>query len=387
MSVPPKILMVLNDKAWFWSHRLPLAEGIIKEGWNLTVAAAGVSDDPGFETKTIKAIDLKAHGKGFNLLTELQLLISIFKAIKAAQPDLIHAITLRHAFYTGLAARLSGDKQCIFTIAGLGSLFSAESKKAKIMRLLALPFFRFAFHHKNAHIIFQNPDDAKAFQDCGAADSARSTIIKGSGVDLNKFKETPLPEGPPVFLFSSRLIREKGLREYVQAARLVKQKHKNASFLVAGDTNNTNPNSHTEDEVQAWHDDGSIEWLGHVDDMPTMLQGCHVFVLPSYYREGVPKVVLEAMATGRPIITTNMPGCRETVEDGINGFLVPPKDARALADQMNHILDDKDRLAAMGTASRAKAQAEFGVDSVVKRTLDVYKSCLNLIADKVRLVA
>ncbi len=368
-----KVLMVLNDLAWFWSHRLPLANGILARGWDLTVATHGAASDEKMKAMGVEGIDLADPGEKLNPIAELKLIASIAKAIRNADADIIHAITLRHAFYTGLMARLFGhQKKIIFTIAGLGSFFSSQKLSTKILRVFIIPFMRFAFRHKNAAIIFQNPDDFKLMRACSAVGSSQSVIIRGSGVDLQKFPFAEIPGGDPVLLFSSRLLKEKGLGEFVSAARLLKEKGVKARFEVAGAASDENPRCFKPQTVQAWHDEGLIHWHGQISDMPALIKQCTIFVLPSYYREGVPKVSLEALSVGRPVITTDMPGCRETVEDGVNGFLVLPKDPVELAEKIETLLSDPARLKAMGKASRAKAESEFGVDFVVERTLEIY---------------
>lgn len=375
MSQDPKtILMILNDMAWFWSHRLTLAKAILKEGYGLTLAVENAEDDKKMQDMGIQAHNLRGYDKGFNPLAELLLLFSIYKAIKTTKPDIVHAITLRHAFYAGIAARILRHPQSVFTIAGLGSLFAADSAKAKILRFIAMPVFRFAFRHKGAKLIFQNPDDYQIMIDRGAVHADQCVIIKGSGVDLTQFPYTAQPHNDiPIMLFSSRLIAEKGLDDYVEASRILKEKGVKARFLVAGDTAHKNPKNMDPKQVQAWHDERLIEWLGNVDDMPQRLQACDVFILPSYYREGVPKVILEALSTGRPIITTDKPGCRETVDDGVNGFKIPAKDGEAIAEKIETLLADRHMMNAMGAASRKKAENEFSVESVVERTLQCYR--------------
>ncbi|MEM6780548.1 MAG: glycosyltransferase family 4 protein, partial [Pseudomonadota bacterium] len=372
MTQRPQVLMVLNDMAWFWSHRLPLAQGILDKSWKLKVATAGASQDQKMKEMGVHGVELVEHG---HLLSEFALIASIFKTLRMHKPDIVHAITLRHAFYTALISRLFGYNG-IYTIAGLGSVFSSNTLKAHAIRFVLSLFFRLAFRHKKARIIFQNPDDFKAMRDNHAVGSSQSTIIKSSGVDLSNFAFSNMPTGVPRILFSSRLIKEKGLHEFVEASRLLKAKGIDAKFEVAGMPYPKNPNSHSESEVQAWHDEGLIHWHRQVSDMPNLMRETTLFVLPSYYREGVPKVVIEAMASGRPIITTDMPGCRETVEDGVNGFLVLPKDAQSLAEKIESLLANRTLMEAMGKASRAKAEKEFAVEKVVEETLKIYDQAI-----------
>lgn len=359
--------MFLNDIDWFWSHRLPLAKAILQRGWTLHLATAGADKDHDVSAMGVTGHNIAAHGAGINPLAEARLLLSLVRVIRAVKPDMIHAITLRHALYAGLAARLVRHRAIIFTLAGLGSLFA----EGGILKTLTLPLFRFAFRHKGAYVIFQNPDDREVMEKAGAVYPGHAALIRSSGVDVNAFAFSPLPPASekPVVLFSSRLIREKGIEDFVAAARTLKGR---AHFVVAGDVYDKNPHSLKREQVQAWHDEGIIEWRGHVADMPALFKTCTLFVLPSYYREGVPKVIIEAMAAGRPVITCDTPGCRETVAPGGNGLLIPPRDPKALADAITTLLNDPQRMTAMGRAGRARAEGEFSVESVVSRTLEVY---------------
>ena len=263
-------------------------------------------------------------------------------------------------------ARLCGHKKVVFTLAGLGSLFAGDSLLKKIIT----PLFRYAFRHDGAHVIFQNPDDFNVMKKAGLINPDRSTLIKSSGVDLLEFSFSNIQNtDKPIILFSSRLIRAKGVEDFVEAARLFKGK---ARFQIAGDVYDKNPESLSHEEVQAWNDAGIVEWLGQVSDMPSTLKSCTIFVLPSYYREGVPKVIIEAMATGRPVITCDTPGCRETVKHGENGLLIPPQNPAALVKAIQSLLDDPSKMEDMGAKGRAIAEKEFSVESVVSRTLEVY---------------
>jgi glycosyltransferase involved in cell wall biosynthesis len=372
-----KILLVINDMERFWSHRKPLAMAIQQRGWDVVVVAPEIEKErSALKELGIDVYEIPKHTSGMGVGAHMRIVRAIEKAIQDINPDLVYAITLRHAFYTGLAMR-SGKigKPCVLTIAGLGALFSSNGLKAKTIRAALSPLLAFAF--KGTHLIFQNPDDMQALLNSGVAKKETSHLIKSSGVDLQQYPFTPIPENEtPMILFSSRLVREKGLADFVHASRILREKNIAARFVVAGDIYPQNPNSHTRAEVQAWHDEGVIEWLGQVSNMPLLMQDSSIFVLPSYYREGVPKVILEAMATGRPVLTTNMPGCRETVEDGVTGYLIEIKDGRDIADKVEKLLADPALMQGMGKAAHKKAQDEFSVESVVSRTLAVYDTAL-----------
>lgn len=375
MSVPKKFLMVLNHMDWFWSHRLPLVRGILAAGYNLHLAAPGAAADANVPGLGITAHNLPAHGHSINPLSHLGTLWALYRTIRTVKPDIIHAITIRYAFYTALIAKVTGAGPVVLTLAGLGTLFTGNDARSKTLRAIVLPVFTFCFARHDIHIIFQNPDDRRAFLNLGIVREEQTTIIRGSGVDLNEFPLAPEPENEtPIVLFSSRLLREKGIEDFVAAARILRHQSIPAKFVVAGGLDETRPGAITRADVDGWVADGFIEYLGNARNMPCVLAASTLVVLPSYYGEGVPKILLEAAATGRAIITCDTPGCREAVADGENGILVPPRRPDALAAAIKTLLSDKPLRMKMGQAGRARMMADFTVDIVVSRTLEIYKN-------------
>ncbi|MFA5593167.1 MAG: glycosyltransferase family 4 protein [Micavibrio sp.] len=373
-ATPPKFLLVVNDIAWFWSHRLPLAKDIMREGWDLHLATNNAGENTQIKELGITGHNLPRHTGSLNPLNQIKLGWRIFKILRRVKPEIVHAITLRHAFFTGIAAHLARTPRAVFTLAGLGPLFSSENPKIKIIRFFIVPLFRIAFGGAGRFVIFQNPDDARAMISCGAVKRERSIVIRGSGVDMNQFPFIPEPlNDVPVVLFPSRLLRAKGIGEFVHAVRILASKRIAARFQVAGDIWPGNHDSVTRTELENWKDENMIEWLGHTHDMPAVMAAANIVTLPSYYGEGVPKVLLEAAATGRAIVTTDMPGCREAVEDGITGLLIEPKDAWALADALEKLIHDRDRRIGMGRAGHARIEADFTVEKVNEATIGVYK--------------
>jgi len=360
--------------AWFWSHRQPLAKAILKRDYRLSLATSGAAHSEEVAKMNVAGYELPDHGKGIGLFFHLKILMALISVISKTKPDIIHVITLRHAFYTGIAARLIFYKPVVFTVAGLGSLFTDKSAKMNMLRSIAIPLLRLAFKGQGRFLIFQNPDDHQLMIEHGVVKDAQTTIIRGSGVDISEFPYTPESSMPerPIVLFSSRLIREKGIDDFIEAARLLKAKGTRARFQIAGDVYEKNPHSLTRDEILRLHDEGIIEWLGQVHDMPALFKKISIMVLPSYYGEGVPKILLEAAAMGRPIITCDVPGCREAVQDGVNGILVPPKSPRELSAAIERLLTDFDLRQVYGRAGRTIVEKDFHVESVVSRTLDIY---------------
>lgn len=366
-----KLLFVINHIDWFWSHRLPLARGAQDAGWDVGVAVTGAKDDSNLARAAFNGYELPASGA-------IKIIRAIHKVITCARPSIVHAITLKYAFFAGLAARFDRHVQVVHTLAGLGYLFSGEGLRPQILRALVGPFLKLALKHKRAYLIFQNPDDMALMIRYGFATAERSTLIRGSGVDLEEFPLTPLPQSPcPIVLMPTRLVHEKGIAVFIEAAKILKARGLNARFQIAGGLCLNNPSAISEREMQAMLAGSDVEWLGKITDMPRLYQGASLICYPSYYGEGVPKVLLEAAATGRAIVTTDHPGCREAVEHDQTGMLVPVKDALSCADAVQSLLQDPERLIAMSRASHDLAARDFAVESVVERTLKIYEELVS----------
>lgn len=366
-----KILYIINNIDWFWSHRLPLALAAKDAGYGVIVAASHVDE--------AQKQKLAAHGfEGVCLppadtiispFTVLRNIKAIYDVLKTHKPDILHVITIKYAFLAGLAARSCPRLKVVHTIAGLGYLFSGNDLKPRLLRLIAGLPLKLAL--SRAELIFQNPDDRDLMIERDFADKAHSHLIRGSGVDINEFSYSPPPEdGKPLVLMATRLLHDKGVAVFIEAAKIIGDK---ARFQIAGGEVTSNPLAITKDQMEAMIKDSPVEWLGRVADMPALIRQSAVFVYPSYYREGIPKVLLEAASIGRAIVTTDHPGCREAVEDGVNGFLVPIKDPNATAQATLKLLQDPALRDSMGKASRRRAEDEFNVERIVTETLGVYK--------------
>ena len=372
-----KFLLVVNDMAWFWSHRLPLAKDILNNRWDLHLATNDAENNPRIAALGIAGHNLPPHKSSLNPFNQLALAFRIFRTLQRVKPDIVHAITVRHAFFTGIASRILRTPRAVFTLAGLGPLFLSDDPKIRLIRAVIVPLFKVAFGGEGRFVIFQNPDDARALVRAGAVKKENCAVIRGSGVDPVQFAYGPEPANDtPVVLFSSRLLKAKGIGEYVHAARILKSKGVEARFQIAGDIYAGNHDSITREQLDDWISEGCIEWLGQRDDMPALMAAANIVTLPSYYGEGVPKVLLEAASTGRAIVTTDMPGCRETVEDGETGLLIEPKNAWALADGIEKLLRDKTLRQDMGRKGRARIEKDFTIETVNAKTLAVYKKLM-----------
>lgn len=302
-------------------------------------------------------------------LADLATLTALVRLFRSVRPQLVLAYTIKAVIYGSIAGRLAGVPRAASMITGLGFAFGEGNEpRRRLAKRIAKRLYRTALA-RNCRVFFQNPDDRSLFIDLGLVrDPGRAVLINGSGVDLAQFAPAP-PVLTPSFLLAARLIGEKGVRDYAAAARLLRDRHPESRCRLAGWPDGT-PDSVREDELLAWGREGSIDYLGPLEDIRPALADCAVYVLPSYYREGTPRSVLEAMAMGRPVITTDMPGCRETVEDGVNGFLVPPRDPPALAAAMSRFAESPGLIATMGAASRVRAAARYDVHSVNRTILD-----------------
>lgn len=367
------LLYVINHPDWFWSHRLPLALAAREAGYKVMVAMPGGASDSRLREMGFTGFDLPEASGASGVFKAI---LALRRLIAAQGPDIVHAITLKYAFISGLAVRLAGraNVRAVHTVAGLGYLFSGEGVKPKILRTLIGPFLKLALGGKNMRVIFQNPDDLNLFIRRGFVRPERTALIRGSGVDTSVFSPREgAEEEPPIVLMPTRLVRDKGIAVFVEAARLLKAEGVDARFQIAGGVSRSNPLALTQAEMGDLCADGAAEWLGRVEDMPGLISRAALVAYPSYYREGVPKVLLEAAAMGKAIVTTDHPGCREAVADGVNGLLFPVKDAWACAQAIQALLDDPLRRAAMGRAGRARALAEFDAKLIAAQTLGVYE--------------
>ena len=369
------LLFVVNVDWFFLSHRLPIALEAIRQGYQVHIAT-GLTDRldelqrNGLVVHPL-ALDRSSAGFGNAWRTMLQL----WQIFKAVRPDVVHLVTIKPVLLGGLVARLAGVPAVVAAVSGLGFVFMARGAKAEVRRWLVGAFYRLALGHGNLKVIFQNADDLRSLAKMAHLPGAKVAVIRGSGVDLARYAQVPLPSGVPVVLLAARLLADKGVLEFVQAARLLKQRGCNARFVLVGTVDTANPTSFTNTEVSAWVDEGAVEWWGHRADMPQVLAASQVVVLPSY-REGLPKVLIEAAACGRAVVTTDVPGCRDAIDPGITGVLVPVRNAVALANTMEALINDSVRCQVMGDAGRALAEKAFDVRQVVAAHLQIYQELI-----------
>ncbi|WP_324667969.1 glycosyltransferase family 4 protein [Geochorda subterranea] len=305
---------------------------------------------------------------GMNFVADMRSISELRRLFLSVQPDVVLGYSVKPVVYGSWAAKLAGVRRICSLISGLGYAFSGDSWKHKALRAVVRRLYKEALRWNDV-VMFQNPDDMELFrQGRIVPDSARIVVVRGSGVDLDHFRPTPLPQTGMTFLMISRLLKEKGVEEYAEAARIIRSRYPEARFLLVGPMD-SNPGGISPTDLQRWTAGGFVEYVGEVDDVRPYIRQSTVYVLPSY-REGTPRSVLEAMAMGRPIVTTDVPGCRQTVEDGLNGFLVPPRDPTALANALERFIVDSRLASRMGQASRRMAEERFDVRQVTAAMLD-----------------
>jgi glycosyltransferase involved in cell wall biosynthesis len=312
--------------------------------------------------------------RSLNVLRELTLLMHLFRLLQREQPALVHGFTIKCAVYGSLAAKMASIPARINAVAGMGYVFTSGQLKARMLRPVVRGLLRLALGGEQARLILQNSDDVKLFRQAALVDPSHIRLIRGSGVDCTSFAVASARQprdGSTRVLLASRILWDKGVGEYVAALRQLRAQGYTVHAMLAGAPDPGNPAAVPEQIIQGWVDEGLVTWLGHVDDMMALLGSVDIVVLPSY-REGLPKSLVEAAACGLPLVTTDVPGCREVVSDGIDGLLVPVRDSEAIAQAIRRLLDDPALARRLGEAARIKAQNYFDERIVIERTLAVY---------------
>ncbi|MDA5192497.1 glycosyltransferase family 4 protein [Govanella unica] len=371
-----RLVFVINRTQFFLSHRLPIAMAAAQAGYDVHVA---VADGP--DTPILKATGLSVHTipltrSAMSPRGELKTIQSLKSLYETVRPDIVHHVTIKPVLYGTLAARLAGVPAVVNAISGLGFVFTANGAKAALRRGLVSQAYRSILRHHNQRVIFQNQDDYAVFRKAGIVRPHDAFFIKGSGTDLDLFTPRPEPEGPVTIILPARLLRDKGVNEFAAAAHILKARHPSLRMVLVGESDFGNPTAVAEAQLQDWQQSGDLEWWGYQTDMPAVLAQAHVVCLPSY-REGLPKSLIDAAASGHPIVTTDVPGCRDVVTHGDNGLLVPVRDAVALADALETLILDRDLRIRMGARGRARAEAEFSLDSVIDKHLTLYDELLS----------
>ncbi len=370
-----KLFIVVNVDWFFLSHRLPVAFAAQKAGWDVTIVTADTGKLHVIEEKGLKVINLPMNRSGMNIVEELKTLNFLCKLYAKKKPDIVHHVGMKTILWGTLAAKFSKVHGVVNAISGLGGFFAEDNQGllAKIMPKV----LKFSHNRKNLLCIFQNDDDWDLYVKHGIIKHEQGRFIKGSGVDLNKFCYIPEPEeGKIKVILTARMIVEKGIFLLTEAAEHLRPKYEDkVEFQLIGGLDD-HPGAITKEQLDEVCDGKYIRWLGYRTDVNDLLEQCHVVAFPSYYMEGLPKSLIEADATGRPIITSNSVGCKETVVDGENGFLIQPRDVEALTEKLDILISNKNLRIQMGKNARAYAEKYFDIEEVKKCHLDIYNELL-----------
>jgi glycosyltransferase involved in cell wall biosynthesis len=366
-----RLLFAVTDDWYFVSHRLALARAAMAAGYRVAVATRVQAHGATITASGCELIPFDWRRRGTSVWHELKTIVTLARLYRAWQPDVIHHVAHRPVVYGSIAARACPKAVVVNAIAGRGFVFTSNSWRARLLRPFLTVGLRAALARDRSAVILQVETDAAIIRKSRAVREGRVAVIRGAGVDPSEFVATDLPHGPLVVLLAARLLWDKGVGEFVEAARLLGKRTPEIRFVLVGDVDPGNYRSISRATVQAWHDAGIVQWQGVRSDMPAVLAQCHIFCLPSY-AEGVAKVLLEAASCARAIVTTDVPGCREVVQDGVNGAIVPPCDAVALANAIAALAADRGILAAMGKRGRERVIKEYSIARVAAETLHVY---------------
>ena len=366
-----KLFIVVNVDWFFLSHRKDVALAAQKAGWDVTIVTADTGKLKDIEAIGLKTINLPMSRSGMNILQELGTLNFLRKLYKREKPDVVHHVGMKTILWGTLAAKFAKVNGVVNAISGLGGFF-AEDNKGMMARVMP-KVLKFSHNRRNLLCIFQNNEDKGLYVKNDIIKPEQARYIKGSGVHLDEFCYTPEPtDGKIRVILTARMIVEKGVFILTEAAEKLRSKYDNkVEFLLVGGIDD-HPEAITKEQLEAVCDGKYIKWLGYRTDVKELLQQSHIVAFPSYYMEGLPKSLIEACAIGRPIITTHSIGCKDTVDDRINGFLIPPKDVDALASKLRVLIDNPEMRESMGKASRAKAEKEFSLDVVIEKHLKIY---------------
>jgi glycosyltransferase involved in cell wall biosynthesis len=372
-----KSLLFLINVDWFFvSHRLPIAIAAMKAGYKVHLACAFTDKRDYLTSLGISLHSLPISRSGTEIFGELKSFLAIFRLVRRLKPDIVHCVTIKPVLYGSIASRLAGIKGRVVSISGLGYVFVAYGLKAEIVRFLVSKFYRTALRGGKTKVIFQNPEDKRLFIKNRVISHQQAVILRGSGVTLKDYSFVPEPEGLPVITFASRLLKDKGVEEFVQAAQIIKERKIQARFLLIGDIDPDNPASVPLKMLDEWREKNIVEILGYRTDISMLFASSNIIALPSY-REGLPKVLVEAAACGRAVVTTDVPGCRDAIEPGKTGVLVPVCDPVALADALQRLIENPELRQSMGRAGRQLAEREFAIEKIVDAHLNIYKQLLN----------
>lgn len=373
-----KIVYLVNVDWFFISHRLPLALAARDAGAEVIVAAEDTGKGFLLQNKGIQFVPLPFSRQGTSLFHEIATIFSVSSFLRKIKPDILHTVSIKPVLYGAIFSRFFGHWPVVNAISGLGYVFS-QDKSASWLRKIVSIFYKVALGNPKSVTIFQNPSDMQTMLDFGMILKEQSALIRGSGVNCSLFKPSPFPE-KPVIMLPSRMLWDKGVAEFVEAAKLLNPKFPEARFVLVGASDDENPKAISKSQIEEWtRSYPFLEWWGAKDSsiMHQVISQATIVALPTYYPEGLPKCLLEGAACGKPLIASNIPACKEIVRDGINGTLIPPKNPGALAQAIERMLSNPPLMKELGENGRKIACSEFAEEIIVSQTFDIYRKLLS----------
>jgi len=369
-------LYFVAEDWYFWSHRRLLALAALDKGYDVYVVTRVNDYAQKINDLGIKLIPIKIDRHGKNIIQELKLIKEIIEIYKKIKPDIVHQIAIKPILYGTIATLFVKTRKIVNTFPGLGHVFESKRFWDRKIRFFLMNIFKLLFKIRPVKVIVQNMDNADLLINAGVCEERNLSLIRGSGVDLREYIQSDEVSNSPIILFASRLLWQKGLADFVAAASIVRESNTNVRFVIVGEPDKNNPNSVPETTLNEWNEGGLVEWWGYQSQMLKILSKVKVVVLPSFYGEGIPKILIEAAACGKPIITTDMPGCREIVIHELNGFLVKPHNPEVIADHVRQLLEDDGLCKQMGKEGRRLVESEFSIEKVNAETLLIYDELL-----------
>jgi glycosyltransferase involved in cell wall biosynthesis len=373
MTAKSKILFFATEDWFICSHWLPIIDAANEMGLDVVVVTRVNKHLEMIEQHGVKVIPFEISRRGSSFLSEIDTVMRLIKIYRKERPDIAHHIALKPMLYGSLAAHLTHVKHTVNWVAGMGWLFISNSWRAKLMQALVKKVLSMLL--RGTDVIVENKDDQEIIANLGVS-KPYLHLIHGAGVDTSQYLHLPEPNNIPLVILPARMLWDKGVGEFVDAAIMLKKRGVVARFVLVGEPDHENPASVSNNQLEKWQNDGVVEWWGRREDMPRVLAQAHIVCLPSY-REGLPKSLLEAASCGRPIVTTDVPGCREVVRDGHNGILVQVRNSLALADALEKLLTEPELRLQMGLRGRERVMREFSQEIIVRRVLAIYRKVLS----------
>lgn len=372
-----KLLIVCNDLNFFLLHRLPEAQGALKKGYEVHIAAPPSPNSSKVNQLGFIHHDLLFSRSGLNPFREIISIVSFYRLFCQIRPNIVYLMTVKPILYGGIAARFARIDKVVVAFFGMGYVFTNNKFSTLILRFIILKFYKYSLNQRNIRVIFQNPVDQNLMVKLRIVDKKNAILIKGSGISLEDFSYKQEPEGVPVVLMAARLLYDKGVMEYYRAAKKIQESGIEARFLLAGERDSGNPSSINHDDFEELRLSPYIELVGFCTNISELISNVNIVVLPSY-REGFPRILEEAAACGRPIITTDVPGCRDAIMPNHTGILVPAKNHFLLANALMQLIENKVLRYKMGIAGRKLAEQQYSIEIIAAAHLSIYESLNNL---------